>query len=59
MGLMIVKNQEEESDPDSFQPKSLLILQKVDESIFATRFSPWAEITNLLPPEQSGFRGRY
>ena len=50
MGLMILK-------PCSFLPISLLCnLGKVFESIVATRLYSCAESTNLLPPEQSGFR---
>ena len=45
------------SDPGSFRPISLLCnLGKVLESIVTTRLYSWAESTNLLPPEQSGFR---
>ena len=57
MGLMILKTNKKKSDPGSFQPISLLCnLKKVLESIVTTRLYSWAESTNLLPPEQSGFR---
>ena len=54
MGLMILKPNEKKSDPGSFRPMSLLC--KVLEPIVTTRLYSWAESTNLLPPEQSGFR---
>ena len=57
MGLMILKPNEKKSDPGSFRPISLLCnLGKVLESIVTTRLYLWAESTDLLPPEQSGFR---
>ena len=57
MGLMILKPKKKKSDPGSFRPISLLCnLGKVLESIVTTRLYSWAESTNLLPPEQSGFR---
>ena len=57
MGLMILKPKKKKSDPGSFWPISLLCnLGKVLESIVTTRLYSWAESTNLLPPEQSGFR---
>ena len=57
MGLMILKPKKKRSDPGSFRPISLLCnLGKVLESIITTRLYLWAESTNLLPPEQSGFR---
>ena len=57
MGLMILKPRKKKSDPGSFRPISLLCnLGKVLESLVTTRLYLWAEGTNLLPPEQSGFR---
>ena len=57
MGLMILKPNKKKSDPGSFRPISLLCnLGKVLESTVTTRLYSWAENTNLLPPEQSGFR---
>ena len=56
MGLMILKPKKK-SDPVCFHPISHLCnLGKVLESIVTTRLYSWAENTNLLPPEQSGFR---
>ena len=56
MGLMILKPNKKKSDPGSFRPISLCNLGRVLESIVTTRLCSWAESTNLLPPEQSGFR---
>ena len=57
MGLMILKPNKKKTDPGSFRPISLLCnLGKVLESMVTTRLYSWAESTNLLPPEQSGFR---
>ena len=57
MGLMILKPNKKKSDPGSFRPIFLLCnLGKVLECIVTTRLYSWAESTNLLPPEQSGFR---
>ena len=57
MGLMILKPNKKKSDPGSFRPISLLCnLVKVLESIVITHLYSWAESTNPLPPEQSGFR---
>ena len=57
MGQMILKPNKKKSDPGSFRPISLLYnFGKVLESIVTTRLYSWAESTNLLPPEQSGFR---
>ena len=57
MGLMILKPNKKKLDPGSFRPISLLCnLGKVLESIVTTRLYSWAESTNLLPSEQSGFR---
>ena len=54
---MILKPNKKKLDPGSFRPISLLCnLGKVLESIITTRLYSWAESTNLLPPEQSGFR---
>ena len=54
---MILKPNKKRSDPGSFRPISLLTnLGKMLESIIKTRLELWAESTNLLPPEQSGFR---
>ena len=56
MGLMILKPNKKKSDPGNFRPISLLCnLGKVLESIVTSLYS-WAESTNLLPSEQSGFR---
>ena len=55
MGLMILIPNKKKSDHGSFRPISLLC-GKVLESIITTRLYSWAESTNLLPPEQSGFR---
>ena len=57
MGLMILKPNKKKSYPGSFPPISLLCnFGKLLESIVTTRLYSWAESTNLLPPEQSGFR---
>ena len=57
MGLTILKPNKKKSDPGSFRPISLLCnLGKVLEFIVTTRLYSWAESTNLLPLEQSGFR---
>ena len=57
MGLMILKPKKKKSYPGSFRHISLLCnLGKVLEPIVTTRLYSWAESTNLLPPEQSGFR---
>ena len=57
MGLMILKPNKKKSDPGSFRPISLLCnLGKVLESIVTTRLYSWDESTELLPPEQCGFR---
>ena len=57
MGQMILKPNKKKSVPGSFRLISLLCnFGKVLESIVATRLYSWAESTNLLPPEQSGFR---
>ena len=54
---MILKPKKKKSDPGSLRPISLHCnLGKVIESIVTTRSYSWAESTNLLPPEQSGFR---
>ena len=53
MGLITLKP----NNMGSFRPISLLCnLGKVLEAIVTTRLYSWAESTNLLPPEQSGFR---
>ena len=57
MGLMILKPNKKKSDPGSSRPISHLCnLGKVLESIVTTRLYSWAQSTNLLPPEQNGFR---
>ena len=56
MGLMILKPNKKKSDPISFRPISLFCNLGKVESIVTTRLYSWAESTNLLPPEQSGFR---
>ena len=57
MGLMILKPNKKKSDLGSFRPMSLLCnLGKVLESIVTTRLYSWAESSNLLHLEHSGFR---
>ena len=57
MGLMVLKPNKKRSDPGSYRPISLLCnLGKVLESIITSRVYAWAEGTNILSDEQSGFR---
>ena len=57
LGLMILKPNKNRSDPGSYRPISLLCnLGKVLESIITSRVYAWAESTNILSHEQSGFR---
>ena len=55
--LMIHKPSKRRSDPCSYRPISLLCcLSKVFEAIMTKRLMSWAENTDQLPTEQSGFR---
>ena len=55
--LMIHKSSKMMSDPCSYRPISLLYsLSKVFEAIMTKRLMSWAENTDQLPTEQSGFR---
>ena len=55
--LMIHKPSKRRSDPCSYRPISLLCcLSKVFEAIMTKRLMSWAENTDQLPIEQSGFR---
>ena len=55
--LMAHKPSKRRSDPGSYMPISLLCcLSKVFEAIMAKRLMGWAENTDKLPTEQSGFR---
>ena len=55
--LMIHKPSKRRSDPCSYRPISLLCcLSKVFEAIMTKRLMRWAENTDQLPTEQSGFR---
>ena len=55
--LMIHKPSRRSSDPCSYRPISLLCcLSKVFEAIMTKRGMSWAENTDQLPTEQSGFR---
>ena len=55
--LMIHKTSKRRSDPCSYRPISLLCcLSKVFEAIMTKRLMSWAENTDQLPTEQSGFR---
>ena len=54
---MIHKPSKRRSDPCSYRPISLLCcLSKVFEAIMTKRLMSWAENTDQLPTEQSGFR---
>ena len=55
--LMSHKPSKRRSDPCSYRPISLLCcLSKVFEAIMTKRLMSWAENTDKLPTEQSGFR---
>ena len=55
--LMIHEPSKRRSDPCSYRPISLLCcLSKVFEAIMTKRLMSWAENTDQLPTEQSGFR---
>ena len=55
--LMIHKPSKRRSDPCSYRPISLLCcLSKAFEAIMTKRLMSWAENTDQLPTEQSGFR---
>ena len=55
--LMAHKPSKSRSDPCSYRPISLLCcLSKVFEAIMTKRLMSWAENTDRLPTEQSGFR---
>ena len=55
--LMAHKPSKRRSDPCSYRPISLLCcLSKVFEAIMTKRLMSWAENTDKLPTEQSGFR---
>ena len=55
--LMAHKPSKRRSDPCSYMPISLLCcLSKVSEAIMTKRLTSWAENTDKLPTEQSGFK---
>ena len=56
---MIHKPGKPKQDLTSYRPISLLLcLAKLMEKIIKKKITAWAESSGLLPPEQSGFRGK-
>ena len=53
---LMIHKPSKRSDPCSYRPISLCCLSKVFKAIMTKRLMSWAEDTDQLPTEQSGFR---